>query len=150
MTQYIIIGNGVAANTASENIRKNDKEGAIKMFSMEAVPYYYLPVLPEYLSDEKKIENMILHNTDWYENNNIELFLNTEIISIDTAAKQITSSDSTHHSYDKLLIATGGYSFVPPITGTDNAGVYSLRTLKDADLIKDKTKTSKDMVLIGG
>ena len=54
MTQYIIIGNGVAANTAAENIRKNDKEGAIKMFSMEAVPYYYLPVLPEYLSDEKK------------------------------------------------------------------------------------------------
>jgi nitrite reductase (NADH) large subunit len=150
MTQYIIIGNGVAANTAAENIRKNDKEGAIKMFSMEAVPYYYLPVLPEYLSGEKQIENMILHNNDWYENNNIELFLNTEIISIDTAAKQITSSDSTHHSYDKLLIATGGYSFVPPITGTDNAGVYSLRTLKDADLIKDKSKTAKNMVLIGG
>ena len=54
MTQYIIIGNGVAANTAAENIRKNDKEGAIKIFSMEAVPYYYLPVLPEYLSGEKK------------------------------------------------------------------------------------------------
>jgi nitrite reductase (NADH) large subunit len=150
MTQYIIIGNGVAANTAAENIRKNDKEGAIKIFSMEAVPYYYLPVLPEYMSGEKKIENMILHNTNWYENNNIELFLNTEIISIDTAAKQVTDSDSTPHAYDKLLIATGGYSFVPPITGTDNAGVYSLRTLKDADLIKGKTKTSKDMVLIGG
>ncbi len=150
MKQYIIIGNGVAANTAAENIRMNDKKGAIKIFTMEAVPYYYLPALPEYLSGEKKIENMILHNTNWYENNNIELFLNTEIVSIDVAAKQVMASDSISHPYDKLLIATGGYSFVPPIAGTDNAGVYSLRTLKDADLIKNKTKTSKDMVLIGG
>ena len=49
MTQYIIIGNGVAANTAAENIRKTDKDGRITMFTGESVPYYYRPGLPDSL-----------------------------------------------------------------------------------------------------
>jgi len=80
MTQYIIIGNGVAANTAAEEIRGNDKEGTIKIFSKEAVPYYYRPALPEYLSGEKKIDSLILHDLNWYVDNKIELFLSTEEI----------------------------------------------------------------------
>ena len=150
MTQYIIIGNGVAANTAAESIRKNDEEGTIKIFTKEAVPYYYRPALPEYLSGEKELDNLILHDLNWYEKNNIELFLSTEILSINSDKKEISANDSTTHSYDKLLIATGGYSFIPPIKGADNENVYSLRDLKDADTIKDKAKTSKSMVLIGG
>jgi len=150
MTQYIIIGNGVAANTAAESIRKNDKDGTIKIFTKEPVPYYYRPALPEYLSGEKKLDNLILHDLKWYEINNIELFLSTEILSINSDKKEISANDSTTHSYDKLLIATGGYSFIPPIKGADNENVYSLRDLKDADTIKEKSKTSTNMVLIGG
>lgn len=150
MTQHVIIGNGVAANTAAENIRKNDKEGPIKIFSKEAVPYYYRPALPEYLSGEKEIDNLILHDLNWYKDNNIDLFLSTEVLSINPDKKEISVTDNTVHSYDKLLIATGGYSFIPPINGTDNKNVYTLRDLKDADKIKDKAKASKCMVLIGG
>ena len=56
----------------------------------------------------------------------------------------------THIEYDKLLLATGGYSFVPPITGADSPGVYSLRTLADAETIKAKAAQAKKLVLIGG
>jgi len=150
MIKYLIIGNGVAANTAAESIRKNDKEGAIKIFSKEAVPYYYRPALPEYLSGEKNIDDIILHDLNWYDDNNIELFLSTEVLSIDPDKKEISAGDNSLHSYDKLLFATGGYSFIPPIKGADNEHVYSLRDLKDADSIKDKSKTSTGMALIGG
>lgn len=150
MTQFIIIGNGIAANSAAEAIRRIDPDSPIKMFSREAVPFYYIPGLPEYLSGEKLSDTLIIHNTRWYENNSIDLFLNTEIIAIDTQNKQVMASDNTPHAYDKLLIATGGYSFVPPIKGADNKGVFSLRTMKDADTIKEKAKQSKELVLIGG
>jgi len=47
MTTYLIIGNGIAANTAAENIRANDREGKIIMFSKEKYYFYYIPALPE-------------------------------------------------------------------------------------------------------
>ena len=48
MTAYVIIGNGVAANAAAENIRKFDPDGKITIFSKEDRPFYYVPALPEY------------------------------------------------------------------------------------------------------
>lgn len=150
MTQYIIIGNGVAANSAAQEIRKIDADGPIKMFTRESVPYYYIPGLPEYLSGEKQSQDLIIHDQNWYANNSIDLFLNTEITAIDVKNKQVTAEDGSAHAYDKLLIATGGYSFVPPIKGADSKGVYTLRTLENADTIKEKAKQSKELVLIGG
>ncbi len=150
MTEYIIIGNGVAANTAAENIRGIDKDGKIKIFSRESVPYYYIPGLPEYLSGEQDLNELIIHNEQWYKDNNIDLYLDTEIVSIDPSDKKITAKDNTSYPYDKLLIATGGYSFIPPIKGADHKGVFSLRTLKDADAIKGKAKNAKELTLIGG
>ena len=50
MTTYCIIGNGIAANTAAENIRKADQAGKILMFTRERHYFYYIPALPEYLS----------------------------------------------------------------------------------------------------
>ena len=49
-----------------------------------------------------------------------------------------------------LLLATGGYSFIPPIDGAKNEGVYALRTLADAQQIKRATAAAKHLVLIGG
>jgi len=42
MRQYLIIGNGVAANTAAENIRNLDKDSQIKIFTKEQVRKIYV------------------------------------------------------------------------------------------------------------
>jgi len=52
--------------------------------------------------------------------------------------------------YDRLLLATGGVSFVPPIPGSHKKGVFTLRTLKDAAAIKDYAKNAGPVLLIGG
>jgi nitrite reductase (NADH) large subunit len=150
MEQHIIIGNGIAANTAAETIRKHEPGSSIRMFSREKHYFYYTPALPEFLSGEKDVKGVTLHNEQWYAERKIELYLNTEIASIDPAKKTVTTGDNDTFHYDKLLLATGGYSFVPPISGSDSAGGYSLRTLADAEAIKAKAAQSKKLVLIGG
>ena len=150
MTRYIIIGNGIAANAAAENIRKNDPHGAIYMFSREKYHFYYTPSLPEYLAGEKDIKDFTIHNAQWYEKNNIELHLKTTIASIDPQKKKVKTNRHQVFDYDKLLLAAGGYSFVPPIPGADSKHVYTLRTVADADQIITKANTSKEVVLIGG
>lgn len=150
MAQYIIIGNGVAGNTAADNIRKNDPDGKILIFSKEKYGFYYVPALPEYLAGEKDIEGLTLHNEKWYKDNNIDFYPETEVTSINVTEKAVVTSKGKKFFFDKLLLATGGYSFLPPIKGSDNEGVFSLRSIDDANRIMERAKKAKDLVLIGG
>jgi nitrite reductase (NADH) large subunit len=150
MTTYLIIGNGVAGNAAAETIRKHDPEGKIAIFSLESRPFYYVPALPEYLAGEKGADQITLHPQSWYDQRHIDLFLNTRVTQIDAAQKFVETGQGKRFPFDKLLLATGGNSFVPPIKGADSAGVFTLRTLADADRIKEAAAGAKTAVLIGG
>src|SRR3974377_840964 len=132
MTTYLIIGNGAAGNTAAEAIRKHDQEGPIHIFSKEKYPFYYVPALPEFLAGEKQLGQFTIHHNDWYEKNRNDLHLETEVTRIDPDRKLVETRQGEQYRYDKLLLATGSYSFVPPIKGADAAGIYTLRTFDDA------------------
>jgi len=150
MKQYVIVGNGAAGNAAAETIRRIDPEGRIVMFSREKHDFYYVPALPDYLCGEKEIRDFTLHNQAWYERNRIELHRETEITEIHPAEKTAVSSAGDRFPYDDLLLACGGYSFIPPIPGSLLPGVFALRTLTDADRIKERARQAKKAVVIGG
>jgi nitrite reductase (NADH) large subunit len=149
--QYVIIGNGVAGTTAAANIRKFDNEGKIIIISDETYPFYSRIRLPEFLSGAVDEKGLIIKKDTWYAENRIDLVLNTVVTDIDVSGKKVISSDSSAIKYDRLLIATGGLSFVPQIPGSDKKGVFTLRTLNDAIAIKEFSKQSSiRVVLIGG
>ena len=150
MTNYLIIGNGVAGNAAAESIRRIDPQGRILMFSKEKYFFYYTPALPEYISGEKQVKDFTIHDERWYKRNNIELHLGTEITEVDASQKIAVAHDGKKFVYDKLLLACGGVSFVPPIAGSRSAGVFTLRTITDADALRERAKKSKSAVVIGG
>ena len=150
MATYLIIGNGVAGNAAAENIRKHDQEGKIVIFSRESHPYYYVPALPEYLAGEKSADHLIIHHLDWYDQHRLDLHLNTRVTAIDPDRKVVETDTGERFPFDKLLLATGGQAFVPPIKGAEAHGVFTLKTLADADRLKQRAATAKTAVLIGG
>ena len=71
---------------------------------------------------------------------------------IDRELKKVTTADGKEYSYDKLVLATGARSIVPPISGTDLPGVFTLRTSDGAISILHwlNTKRVKSAVLVGG
>ena len=150
MKQYLIIGNGAAANAAAETLRRGDPEGKILMFSGEKHYFYYVPALPDYLCGEKQIKDFTIHNRTWYEKNRIDLHLETEIVEIQGAEKMAVTNKGERFPYDALLLACGGYSFIRPIPGAETPGVFALRMLTDADRIKEWARQSKKAVVIGG
>ncbi len=150
MATYLIIGNGVAGNAAAENIRKSDPEGKIVIFSRESYPYYYVPALPEYLAGEKPADHLIIHHLGWYDQHRIDLHLNTRVTAIDPDRKVVETDTGERFNYDRLLLATGGQAFVPPIKGAETPGVFTLKTLADADRLKQRAATANTAVLIGG
>jgi len=150
MPNYVIIGNGVAGTTAAENIRKMDKEGNITIVTDEDLPFYYRIRLNEFISGDITEQDLIAKGDQWYRDQNIDLKLMTRIVRAELREKIIITENKERLSYDRLLIATGSHSFIPPIKGSEKRGVFALRTIKDARSILAYASEAEGIVLIGG
>ena len=78
--------------------------------------------------------------------------VNVRAVSINREQKTVTTADGKDYSYDKLVLATGARSIMPPISGTGLPGVFTLRTSGSAINILHwlNTKRVKRVVLVGG
>ena len=150
MTNYVVVGNGIAGTTAAENIRKQDMEGSITIVTEEDVPFYYRIRLNEYLSGDMTEEELIGKGEEWYRGHNITLKLNTRVSGAVPGEKILFTTDNERIGYDRLLLATGSHSFIPPIKGSDKKGVFALRSVQDARDISSWAVEVEDIVLIGG
>jgi len=150
MTRYIIIGNGVAGTTAAENIRKNDNAGEVIIFTDEVLPFYYRIRLNEIISGEINENGLLAKKENWYTDQKIDLRLGTKIARVDSEKKMIVTESGESLHYDKLLIATGSHSFIPPIEGSTTSGVFSIRDIADAKNIIGYSRDVQEVVIIGG
>ena len=150
MRRYIIVGNGVAGTTAAEKIRETDGDGEIDIFTNESVPYYTRIRLPEFLAGAAEEMDLLLHGDTWYQERGIRLRLGEAIEQIDPERREVRSARGRRYGYDRLLLATGGYSFIPPIQGVEKEGVFALRSIGDARRIKEYDREASDVVVIGG
>lgn len=145
--KVVIIGNGAAGIAAAEAARKADASSEITIITDEKYPHYSRPRVIEYLAGKADTAAITIKKTDWYEKNKITL-TTARVMQLNTGARQAIS-DSGAIGYDKLIIAAGASSSVPPFDGAGNEGVFTLRTIEDADRIKSAAKNTKNAVAIG-
>jgi nitrite reductase (NADH) large subunit len=147
-----IIGCGVAGVTAARTIRQNaGPEHEVTVYTDENYLYYPRPRLYEVLSGEKQPQEIYSYAPNWYEKLGIKVQLGKKIIRIDPANKEITLEGGLKAKYDRLLLANGAHTFVPPIAGIEKKGTFTLRNVEDAIAIKQyATKTRKTIVIGGG
>jgi nitrite reductase (NADH) large subunit len=149
--KHVIIGNGVAGTTAAWHIRKTDPSASVSIITEEPYPFYSRIRLPQLLAGETDEPGLVIRKPGWYEDNRIDLILSTVVSAVDTAQKKVISSSHEEFPYDRLLLATGAHCFVPPVSGSDKKGVFTLRSISDARAIKDYLKnTAKRVLLVGG
>jgi len=150
MKRYLIVGNGVAGARAAVKIRETDQKGDIHIFTEEDYPFYYRVRFPEYVAGELTLQNLLIHTQEWYQSKGISMHLEEPIIEVNVQKKEVTSRKRKTYAYDSLLMATGGYAFLPPIKGTEKKGVFTLRTMKDAIRMKEFSEGVKKAILVGG
>lgn len=149
--KLVVIGNGIAAQAAVENYRKLNTADEITILTEEPYLTYQRIKLSHYLGKTDFTEDeLLVKPSDWYATNRVEVHLNTHVKNIDFNAKWITTSTGEKFVYNKLLLATGGHAFMPPILGSNQKGVFSLRTLDDLKAIQSYIKEKKRVLIIGG
>lgn len=148
--KYVIIGAGAAGVSAvKEIIKRRSENDTITVITEETYPFYYRPRLIEYLSGEVSTNEIIINDEKWFESNKIDLKLAEKVKKIDFVNKKVIS-DNKSYQYDKLLLANGAHSYLPPIKGANMERVFTLRDLSDAKDIFSTAKDSKYAVVVGG
>lgn len=150
MMKFVIIGNGIAALQAAENIRKNDGESKITMISREKYNTYYRVKLSHLLGQQFDLGKLYVKPDQWYKDNNIDVLLKRNVLSVDTDKKIVKLDDGSILTYDVLIVASGSHSFVPPVKGNDKKGVYAVRSLDDVEKLNEYINGKKRGVVVGG
>lgn len=150
MTQYVVIGNGVAAVGCIEGIRKEDAAGKIIVISKEPHPVYCRPLISYYLEGKTNLERMAYRDKNFYERMECEVLYGKKAVQIDPSTKQIALNNDTVIPYDKLCIATGSSPFVPPFTGLESVEQkHSFMTIDDMLELEASINENSDVLIVG-
>lgn len=152
--RILVIGGGACGASAAARCRRlND---AAEIIILEATDEISIANcgLPYYTSDViNSRANMIVSSPVRFKNLlNIDVRLNARVTEINRKSKTVTVNGTDTLSYDKLVLATGASPVIPPITGINNKKIFTVRTLKDGDGIKDilRSGEAKNAVVVGG
>jgi nitrite reductase (NADH) large subunit len=105
--------------------------------------------LSEFFSG-KSAEDLSLVKPGFFERDDMVLRLNSRAVAIDLAARQVTTNNGEVLDYDKLVMATGSFPFVPPVEGKDRKDCFVYRTIEDLEAMLECGQRSKTGVVIGG
>ncbi|MDH5471946.1 MAG: nitrite reductase large subunit NirB [Gammaproteobacteria bacterium] len=149
--KLVVIGNGMAGmRTVEELLEIAPEKYDITVFGAEPYGNYNRILLSPVLAGEKTIDEIMLNDLQWYEDNKITLYKGVTVTGIDRSACKVIADDGTEVKYDRLLMATGSEPFIIPVPGSDLPGVISFRDIHDVDLMIDAAKTKQHAVVIGG
>lgn len=147
--EYVILGAGAAGITAAKTIRKADSEGKITVISTDTQVHSRC-MLHKYLSHERDAAGISFVDPDFFEKNQIAWLPGKTVNRLDTQRKKVYTDQGDEVSYDRLLIATGAESFIPPVGNLREAeNVFGLRHLRDAQAIDELAKNAENIVIIG-
>lgn len=149
--KLVLIGNGMAGmRTLEELLKLAPDKYDITVFGEEPYGNYNRIMLSPVLAGEKTIDEIMINDLQWYEDNNITLHSGQKVSRIDRIHKRVITDDGLIVEYDRLLLATGSKPFMLPLPGHDLPGVISFRDIADVDTMIDTAKTHKKAVVIGG
>ncbi|AYE35750.1 NAD(P)/FAD-dependent oxidoreductase [Clostridium septicum] len=147
--KYVVIGASAAGISGAKTLRELDENAEITLVSKDEYVYSRC-ILHHYISNHRNIKELNFADENFFTNNNINWIKGVEVISLDEKNQKIVLSNNNILSYDKILIASGASSFIPPIVNLREANrVVGLRNLEDAILIKNEINNIKNVVVLG-
>ncbi|MEM6161153.1 nitrite reductase large subunit NirB [Erwinia sp. P6884] len=150
-TRLVIIGNGMVGHRLIEELVEKSAPGqfAITVFCEEPRVAYDRVHLSAYFSHHTA-EELSLVRDGFYQKHNVDVLIGERALSINRQEKVVYSSSGRAVQYDKLVMATGSYPWIPPIKGASGHDCFVYRTIEDLNAIEACARRSKRGVVVGG
>jgi len=149
--KLIVIGNGMVGHKFLESLvdMGQAQNYEITVLCEEPRAAYDRVYLTSYFSG-KTAQDLSLVTEGFFETNNIDLKLNCQATELDRVNQVITTNTGEKLSYDKVILATGSFPFVPPVPGHERENCLVYRTIEDLEAIKASAAKGKVGVVVGG
>ena len=151
MRRCVIVGGGQAALQVAVSLRQAGYEGAVAILCDEAtLPYQRPPLSKGYLWGELDAARLSLRPSNLYQRLAIDLSVGARAVAVDRSARRVELADGTSVPYDALVLATGARPRRLSIPGADLEPVHHLRTVRDADRLRDRLSRGARLAVVGG
>jgi len=148
----VIIGAGQAGAALAAKLRALGYDGPLALVGEEPVlPYQRPPLSKKYVSRELEFDRLLVRPPSWYAEQRVDLHLGSSVAALSPADKTVALTNGTVLRYAKLALTTGARPRrLPAEVGGDLAGVFTIRTVADADAIAPLLLPGKRLLVIGG
>jgi NAD(P)H-nitrite reductase large subunit len=130
--RVVVLGNGIAGVTAADHVRRRHPLAQIDLVAEEPHHLYNRMGIGRLIYGRSAMQGLYLNPDSWYDERSITPWLNTRARKIDRLTREVMLGTGEKLPYDRLILATGSRSFVPPIAGFGAQGTFVLRTAGDA------------------
>ncbi|GGK57950.1 nitrite reductase large subunit NirB [Amphritea balenae] len=150
-TKLVVAGNGMVGHQFLQSIADSGQleQFEITVFCEETRLAYDRVHLSAYFSGSSA-EDLAMGDAEMYRNWGLNVLTGEKVSAIDRDNKSVTTDKGTELAYDKLVLATGSFPFVPPVPGHDRQQCLVYRTIDDLDAIAAVAEKSKVGVVVGG
>jgi len=148
---YLLIGGGLASANCARWLREEGAQGDVLLVGREPDPPYNRPECSKgYLRGEETREEPLFRPNEWWSEQDVELLTRTSVTGLDLQSRTATLSSKDEIEFDKALIATGANVRRLNVSGCELEQIHYLRTLSNADAIREGVADAEEVVLIGG
>ena len=146
----VVIGHGMVGHKFLETLAASGRSDLrVTVLGEEPRPAYDRVHLSEFFAG-KSADDLSLVTPGFFARDDMVLRLATRAVAIDRAARSVTLADGSSIAYDRLVLATGSYPFVPPVPGADRQDCFVYRTIEDLEAMREAGARSRSGVVVGG
>jgi nitrite reductase (NADH) large subunit len=152
IVSVVVIGNGIAGVTAADFVRRGHPECEIHVVGSEPHALYNRMGISRLVYGRSAMQGLYLLPEQWYDEHQIVAWMNTVASRVDLANKRVLLATGDTIAYDRLILATGSSSSVPPVAGFGRPGSFVMRSASDAMLIRAYAQENgcREAVVAGG
>lgn len=149
--RIVVVGNGMVGHKFIDTLVQDASADKfdIVTFSEESRLAYDRVKLSAYFTGTTANE-LALTDEGYYQQHGVNFVLSDKVVALDTVNNHVVTESGRQEPYDKLILATGSFPFVPPIPGNDQPHCLVYRTIEDLEAITESGKDSQVGVVIGG
>ncbi|MGA2320809.1 MAG: FAD-dependent oxidoreductase [Solirubrobacteraceae bacterium] len=148
---YLLIGGGLASANCARWLREEGADGKVLLVGREPDPPYNRPNCSKgYLRGAESREETFFRPNEWWTEQDIELLTRTSVTALDLESRTAKLSNKEEIEFGKALIGTGANVRRLNVEGCELEQIHYLRTLGNADAIREGIEDAEDVVLIGG